>query len=510
MPPRRTELAAAVSGSVLVAASFVLGLPFLYWNTFVDEGDSFAVATLLLRGRTLYRDVFSHHFPFVYDWLAWSGLTAGPSVGVYRLSVLGFQTMAFGLALALSRHRLAVGLTAVLWRLLAPFYYGNMAVHPVFSAAFLFPLTVLGLSWAEKEARTPRGGLLLGGIAGLAFWNDPLTLLVSGAVFFALFLRSRRAGAHGVLAFLFVLLAGSMRLVGSGASSEFWDDAVRFNAEVYARYVWVVSSPWERALGTAASGLGLVDAQWWHTHWVPLRFPDRAWFTGGFFRVAVLGLLVAMLLERRFFAAVWIYAVAVLELSLFGNERFRASPFVLLALYSASRLAVGGVSVFRGPGRHVLRMFFAFLLGWLATASAMQLFSLRSRLDYESNFGRYERRAAWLRPLACLPGTRLGWYPSDPYVYFFTGLEPLGGYPFLFPWVAEVAMDDVIREAGKGRAILYLDLRGEVWGHGSREFLGDLHRFAGEHYRELRPGLFVSRDLARACLGSGRTEAGKR
>jgi hypothetical protein len=492
---------ATALGASLVAASFLLGLPFVYWATFVDEGDSFAVAALILRGRALYRDVFSHHFPLVYEWLAWAGRIAGPSVGAYRVSVLAFQTLGFTVALVFSRHRVAVGIAAVLWRLLAPFYSGNMAVYPAFSAALLFPLTVLGLDWAEKRGRGKWEGALLGGIAGLAVWNDPLTLAVSALLFLAVLVRSPRAGLYAVLAFACVAGSGALWLLGTGIWDDFWRNAVRFNADVYARYRYVATSPWEKILSVAASGLDVTRPRWWNAQWAPLQFPDRAWFAGAFFRVAVLAAACALLLERRFFAAVWLYAVAVLELALLGEERFRAAPFLVFALFLAARHATGGFLAPRGITRAAWRALSVVLLVWLAVASAVQAFSLRERLDYETNFGRYHTLAASLRPLACLPGTRLGWYPSDPYVYFFTGIDPLGGYPFLFPWVAEVAMDDVVEDATRGRAILWLDLRGSIWGYENRDFLADLYRFARERYRELRPGFFVSADLAEACSG---------
>lgn len=499
---------AMIVGSLLVAVSALLGLPLLYWNTFVDEGDSFAVATLVLHGNVLYRDIFSHHFPLVYDWLAWTARVAAPSVTTYRASVLVFQTLCFGLALRLGDNPLAVGLTAVAWRFLSPLYHGNLAIHSVFSASLLFPLTVVGLSWVQGRSR-PSGSqaLVVGALAGLAFLNDPLTLPISALVFLATLARSLRATGWAGVSFLIVVTAALVRLLVLDSWDAFWRCAVQFNLEVYLRYLGV--APWERLWKIASSALEVADPRWWHAAWFPLGFPDRAWFTGGFFRAVTLLAVLVELFQRRIFAALWLYGLAVFELSLLGQERFRAASFVLLALFLGARFAAGTAPGFSSRTRLLFRALCVAPLLWIAVASAVQMYTLRQYSSYQTSFGRYERQAAWLRSLACLRGTKLGWYPADPYLHFFTGLEPLGGFLFLFPWVAEVGMHDVVEAAKNGRALLYVDLDGEVWGHRNRDYLAELYRFAKQNYVEVARSFFVSKDVADACLrSSDRAEPG--
>ena len=68
----------------------------------MDEADNLVVGLLLTRGYVLYRDVFSHHFPFPYYWVAAIVSLFGKSIFAVRLSVWLFQIVSFGIAMKLS------------------------------------------------------------------------------------------------------------------------------------------------------------------------------------------------------------------------------------------------------------------------------------------------------------------------------------------------------------------------------------------------------------------------
>ena len=63
--------------SALIAISQIF---YVYYNI-GDEGDTFAVGWLIANGRCLYKDVFSHHFPFSYLWVAAIVKVFGASIG---------------------------------------------------------------------------------------------------------------------------------------------------------------------------------------------------------------------------------------------------------------------------------------------------------------------------------------------------------------------------------------------------------------------------------------------
>jgi hypothetical protein len=66
----RCTLNSPAAGMVLLSISFLIALTKVYYSRFVDEGDNLSVGWLLSQGSILYRDVFSHHFPFPYYWVA--------------------------------------------------------------------------------------------------------------------------------------------------------------------------------------------------------------------------------------------------------------------------------------------------------------------------------------------------------------------------------------------------------------------------------------------------------
>ena len=92
---------------LLLGAAALVGCTTLYAYSFADEGDSLWIGLLLSRGQRLYRDFFSHHFPFQDYWGAAVIAAFGKSILAVRLSVWGFQIAAFGIAALLDLAVLA-------------------------------------------------------------------------------------------------------------------------------------------------------------------------------------------------------------------------------------------------------------------------------------------------------------------------------------------------------------------------------------------------------------------
>ena len=99
---------AAAWGAALLAVAGTLGATQVYWKNFVDEADNLAGGLLIARGHALYRDVFSHHLPFPYYWVAAVIWLCGKSILAVRLSVLVFETTIFAAQTKNSRSGYAV------------------------------------------------------------------------------------------------------------------------------------------------------------------------------------------------------------------------------------------------------------------------------------------------------------------------------------------------------------------------------------------------------------------
>jgi hypothetical protein len=70
----------------------------------------------------------------------------------------------------------------------------------------------------------------------------------------------------------------------------------------------------------------------------------------------------------------------------------------------------------------------------------------------------------------------------------------------MWPWVAEIALPQVIKDLQSGHAVVYLDSDYVVWGkYASKNYLADLRTYLDKNYEEVRQGFYVSPDLAREC-----------
>ncbi|MBC7317319.1 MAG: hypothetical protein H5T70_12930, partial [Chloroflexi bacterium] len=144
----------------------VIGILTLYRGAFGDEADNLAVGALVREGYALYRDVFSHHFPLPYYWMAVVVAACGRSLFAARFSVLLLQMGAFALPMALNRERFALGLAALGWGLLRLFYRGNMVLYSSFCAPALAIVFVLTLSLLIERRPPHWAELALIGLAG--------------------------------------------------------------------------------------------------------------------------------------------------------------------------------------------------------------------------------------------------------------------------------------------------------------------------------------------------------
>ena len=135
-----------IAGWALLAISLGVGLITLYKGEFGDEADNLVVGALILRGYALYRDVFSHHFPFAYFWMAGVVAIFGKSLLAARLSILVFQVVALFAAMRISGRYLLVGLVALFWGVLRPYYFGHAVFYNSFAGAALLVVLVTTLT----------------------------------------------------------------------------------------------------------------------------------------------------------------------------------------------------------------------------------------------------------------------------------------------------------------------------------------------------------------------------
>jgi hypothetical protein len=130
---------------------------------------------------------------------------------------------------------------------------------------------------------------------------------------------------------------------------------------------------------------------------------------------------------------------------------------------------------------------------------ATLLFMHRGALSYEATFQPYEALAQQLAAQSCGRAAALGYYPGDPTIYFVTGLRPVSKYVYVWPWVAQVAMPDLLAGLSQGEAIVHFDAHMPVaWGYPTSVYLASLQTYVGEHYVPAGDS-YVSPALAGYC-----------
>ncbi len=109
-------------------------------NNFPDEIDNFTVGWLMIKGKILYKDIFVHHFPFMY-FLAFFLEIFSHQFITYRIFMIGYSFIFWIVMLKIVQHQLrwTVLVTMVLnaWSLI--FYGGHQ-----FTSETLFSYSLLG------------------------------------------------------------------------------------------------------------------------------------------------------------------------------------------------------------------------------------------------------------------------------------------------------------------------------------------------------------------------------
>ena len=242
-------------------------------------------------------------------------------------------------------------------------------------------------------------------------------------------------------------------------------------------------------------------------------------FDGLLYRAVFLLLSLILLMRRRWLAAAFVYIFAAamlfrvtvafrsLHLALTAlavaivlvtdtahqHDHARLNPVdqrnavgqAFLALHWGIRLAVGG------------------LLVWMLALGLWRVADLTRQggLSYQANFGSLIAVADEVTTLSCGQDAALAFYPGNPYIQFLSGLRPVSRYVFMWPWVAEVALPDVLESLQtESQALVYIDKSAEIWGQWpTRKYLADLISYLDNHYIARGSNYYLSPGLAQQC-----------
>lgn len=516
-----------VGWSLLVAAA-ALGWPAIGLPSFVDEFDTLSVGRLMATGSVLYRDVFSHHFPLPYNWVAVVVTLVGPSFGAVRASIWLFTFGAMAIVMLLTRRRLATGVFALCWALVRVMYNGHMAMYTTWSAIAVWVVFVLALeaqadSYAEAQVdlqtAAPRRGLAPGRLDGaigivfgiasaVAVLSDPLTIYAVALSAVALARRSRRRITTAMAVGSVVVAAVFGMIAAQGGLGAFWDDVVRFNVHYSERYVVLSPLRLTEMVHTALRGLYVAERYWRNFDpWKPLSWTygefDIWAFSGLAYRLVFLAASASWLFKRRPFVALWLYAFAVTTLA---NDRFgfRAGTLAIVGIWLLAAFATGEwpAEVAGRLGRTAFGVAGAVVLAWLMVRVAAFAYAPAQWHERAVQYGSDIVESDRLKALACgQPNVELAAWPDQTSTYWYTKWRPVAGYIYFWPWVAEAALPEALDRLADPdvRAVVVLNDT-KVWGRwDTRDYLAPLHRMLEADYVSAGPGTWLSPALASAC-----------
>lgn len=517
-------------GLCLLALSSWAGFQVLLWGTFIDEGDNLAGGWLIAQGRVLYKDLFSHHFPFPYYWVAVIIKLFGPSVLIIRGSILVFQILSFAWAMYLTKQYIILGFASLIWNIIAHFYGANMILYSVFSGISLALVFVVFLNLLYQKA-APRwvDYLTLVVFSAIALLSDPLSIYAIGLVF--IFLFALPSGWWGAFKFSFFLgVVGSLYLIYlvlTYSATDFFQNAILFNRHIYSKYFPAHPLRIQDIINESLTLLGVFDARWLNRDlWYELKAPfiegiDFWIFTGLLYRLTILAVVIFLWMQRRWLTGGFIYLFAASLLAI-HDYGFRAIPFVLIVMIVFAILIKTSISIHNETNHHQIKgvsLFFSILtsglrlgsfilvlmMAWLVFRSTLFTIDHRDQLSYEDNFSKLERLANEVRSWSCgYPNTQLAYYPGKPYIYFFNQIPPVSNHLFMFPWVAEVAEQSVIASLQDTEAIVYVERNGQIWGRKNEEYLANLLTYLDTHYRQFGFNTYLSPKMYQHCVSQYR------
>lgn len=498
-------------GAGLLAASFVIGLISLTKGQFGDEADNLVVGSLLLKNYTLYSDVFSHHFPFPYYWTALMIGLFGKSLFMMRFSVLAFQTLVFIIGMRISRNYLLVGVTAIIWSILRSYYKGNMVLYNSFaSAALVLVLLTTMVLLQQHIVPNWKHFLIIGVFSVIAFLSDPLSVYAIAIAVIFIFTKKPTWGIYVGL----VIVAGLSLYLGylliSGSFQAFWTNAITFNSEIYAKYIYTNPLRIKGILTHISNGLEIQNKAWLNFDpFKPITDEytalDRWIFTGFLFRFSIITTTIFLALKKKYRAAVFLYLFAASTL-IINKWDFRGQPFILVSLVAVSALITRDWwhdtnNKLLKTTQIVVGIVVLLMTGWLCSMLLLDTYYKHETFG-EIQFTTFKEESAYIQDLTCgQPNVLLAHYPVGSYYYWFTDMEPVSKFVFMWPWVAEVGLSDVIDELDQEEALAIVVRRDMVvWGaYDTKEYLHPLDEFLETNYKKVNEGIFISPELDSRC-----------
>ncbi|GIV30325.1 MAG: hypothetical protein KatS3mg028_1391 [Bacteroidia bacterium] len=503
-----------ILGYGLLLSSIVIGILNLQVGVFIDEEDNLLMGSLILRGFLPYRDIFSHHFPFAYYWTSMVYSITSESIYFARLSVVIFQLLIFFLSIRLSSNFIVFGVVSLIWNLIRPYYWGNMILYhsllaPLSVSIFLITYFIL----TSDVVPNLKHAVFLALLFSISFLLTPLAIYILFFSSMFIFIKNKKLFFQIVITLSTAIFIFLIYLFFTNSLVDFFDQAILFNLNVYSKYNLFYKAQTEGGLLAVIQSiyqfLDIGQKEWYNFDlFKPLVFDysdiDRWIFTGFHYRIAWIILFLYSILNRKFLAATFSILFGASLLSI-GKIGFHGQPFVVTSL-SVSALSI--FLIFNKSSNYskknltfwVFGLLLLIFWGWLGFRLIESIKDLNSSRTYREQYKVHVEISNRIKKWTCeSDDVRLIYYPAGYRQHFFTRLLPLTKYTAMYPWIAEVGQDEVIKALQKNDlVIVYLEPI-DVWGIELQDYLSPMIEYLRREYKPIDDWVFVSPLLYSVC-----------
>ncbi len=450
---------------------FFLGIIFYLVRSFMtnfDENDHLAVAFLMQKGRILYKDIFSHHFPFPYYWTYlftpfWKQDSPSRTISIFRLSILAFyfiNFMSVFLSYKNKKSQYAISFWIILLSLFFTLYHGNLVLSETFAAILIVSIfwiyTPIFIGWETISDYSLFLSIIF---TSLAFWTQPLLFSLS---FIPLLLAPKNKKIKIFVFISTINLIPVLFFYFSGQLLDFFKQSIWFNFSVYPKfYVDIVPN----------------GDKWWGT--IVYFFRNQIFFLTHFFNkhqlfqfILNIGLVVLLLKIIKTKKTIYIIsflliflAIHIRETKIIPGEPFNFGIYPLISI-SSSALVVLLAKLF-----YKQKILFSLITFSLLLVSILNFWPIiKNSFDLQYNYHVFwspRQKIGDLIGQLSLPNENVLVYPHDVDLYYFADRTSFDRFVYWFPWidlVSEYRSQRLSMLNNSPPAVIYignLDFKGE-------------------------------------------------
>ena len=454
-------------------------------QNFVDEGSNLDMASSVLRGLHLYRDIFENHFPLPVYLSAGVIFFAGTSLPLVRLAVFFMDAAMFLAVFRVSRLSFPVGFAAAVWALISPYYFGSLLLYDNLAMMGGLALGTVCFAALSRDLEPSRSMFVLLAAAGfVATMSNPFFALVTfiaiGSLFFAPRIPRMFVVKLGITIAV-PIAAYFSYLAATGALGYFYSYVIVFNTTTYQKYASLSVPP---LIEKQLLMFDIFNRDWLQSfnpwRFNPITFSpifDQWVFSGLFYRVGAIAACLLFVVRRNYRTALFLY-LFVAALPLRGDQLFHAAPFVLFCLFLVGVLIEESLSVAQ-PWK-------VMTLGLCVAPTLVLAFSgarYVARHALQSDFSGLMAEANFIREAARnRSDAQLGHYPEGNYMYYLTGLRRVSKFGDFQPMVADIGRAELDADLKRASSlVLVLDTAGSVWEHPNYVTLESEIAYAKKH-----------------------------